>query len=163
MPNITNSTDSTSQANTEKITPVLQNETVINLYGNCLSTSNFCMNGGKCGLNGNCICARFFYGKQCEFNIPMAQRVTLESKGIGQERVFLICAMFILVLPFLAYLLFAFCIKMCDKDEESCGACLGDTFFCFPCLFKTCDRKELPRYPEDPIQQQHQPALNVPG
>ncbi len=71
-----------------------------------------------CGLNGNCICARFFFGRQCEQAIQVDKRVTMMEKGIGQERVFLICAMFILVLPVLAYCFLAFCMKICDKDSD---------------------------------------------
>ena len=104
------------------------------LGGNCLVNQNFCLNGGKCGLNGNCICARFFFGGQCEQSITMDKRVTMMQRGIGQERVFLICAMFILVLPLLAYFLFSCCLKMCDSDsDESYFKCLKDTFFCFTC------------------------------
>ena len=71
MPNETiNNTTDNNQININNDKPiVLQNTTVINSNGDCLSTSNFCMNNAKCGLNGNCICARFFYGKQCELSI----------------------------------------------------------------------------------------------
>ena len=136
---ISNASDSQIANDTStSSTTVTQNTSVINSNGDCLSTSNFCMNSGKCGLNGNCICARFFYGKQCELSIAPAQRVTFMSEGLGNERVFLICAMFIIVLPFLAYLLFSFLVKMCDPQQESFVQCLSDTFFCFPCFFKIC-------------------------
>jgi len=102
---------------------------------NCLTNSNFCLNGARCGLNGNCICAKFFYGSNCENSIAKDKRVTLIEKGIGQERVVLITTMFLLVLPVLAYFFTACCIKTCSEDDESMETCCADTFFCLPnCL-----------------------------
>jgi len=72
MPNDTTTDISENQvitSNTLATTIVSQNITVIDSNGDCLSTSNFCLNNARCGLNGNCICARFFYGKQCELSI----------------------------------------------------------------------------------------------
>lgn len=35
-------------------------QTVID--GGCLATPSFCQNGARCGINGNCICPRYFFG-----------------------------------------------------------------------------------------------------
>ena len=32
------------------------------LDGGCLVSPSFCLNGARCGINGNCICPRYFYG-----------------------------------------------------------------------------------------------------
>ena len=32
------------------------------LDGGCLISPSFCLNGARCGINGNCICPRYFFG-----------------------------------------------------------------------------------------------------
>jgi len=53
------------------------------LNGGCLTDLRFCLNDGKCGINGNCICPRYYYGQRCQEQIVTDKRVTFESHGIG--------------------------------------------------------------------------------
>ena len=71
----------------------------------CLNQSaTFCKNGAQCGINGNCICQMFYLGEQCEIMIPAKSQATMILTGISSGKLFVICFMFLVVLPFVLYL-----------------------------------------------------------
>jgi len=85
----------------------------------CLNQPNtYCQNSGKCGLNGNCICKRFYFGSQCELTIAASERATLVTEGLSSGIIFLICFLFIVVFPFLLYLFFVICMRFCVTEGE---------------------------------------------
>lgn len=106
----------------------------------CLDSADYCMNSGECGINGNCICKRFFYGARCESEIAKDKRSTIKEKGISSGNLFLICAMFIVVFPLALYLVFVGFMRLCNEDESSkdCGETCGDAFFCFNKKYVCC-------------------------
>ena len=70
--------------------------------GCLIGNNNYCLNSGKCGINGNCICARTYLGEQCEVRVKNPP--TFRTKGIGNQGVFLICFFFLFVFPIILYL-----------------------------------------------------------
>ena len=91
------------------------------------------MNAAKCGINGNCICPRFFYGQRCETQISSTKKVIFKEKGIGQGNVFIICFLFLVVLPLVLYAMAA-CLMRClseNQEDELWAHTFSDAFFCF--------------------------------
>ena len=37
--------------------------------GCLIGNNSYCLNSGRCGINGNCICARLYLGEQCELRV----------------------------------------------------------------------------------------------
>ena len=91
------------------------------------------MNAAKCGINGNCICPRYFYGQRCETQISSSKKVIFKEKGIGQGNVFIICFLFLVVLPLVLYAMAA-CLMRClseNQEDELWADTFSDAFFCF--------------------------------
>ena len=76
--------------------------------------------------------------------------MVLQSKGIGNSGVFVICIMFLVVFPFLVYLvskififndlkLHVLIMRVIADKDESWEKTIKDAFFCISCCFR---RKE---------------------
>jgi len=105
-----------------------------------------------CGINGNCICPRFYYGLQCDTVITTGKRVQLRELGMNSSGVFLICFFFLVVFPFLLYILYHSLIHCCRKDDDSYCAMLKDAFCCFGSCNGDPVEKEIPQI-EDLVEQ----------
>ena len=109
---------------------ISSNITVYN--GGCLIMSGYCLNGGSCGINGNCICKKFFYGTQCENTIAVDKRVTLYRDGVSQGHLFFICFAFLVLFPLLSYIFYFSCMRLCSDPESDIPwkQTFLDAFFC---------------------------------
>lgn len=101
------------------------------------------MNSAHCGINGNCICPRYFYGPRCETQIPKAKQVKMREIGIGQGAVFIICFVYLVILPFLLYIMYALLMRLMSETEENrtWGETLTDALFLTDCFKKKNEPK----------------------
>ena len=96
-----------------------------------------------CGINGNCICPKYYYGQRCETQISSSRKVIFKEKGIGQGSVFIICFVFLVVFPLVLYAMAA-CLMRCiseDQENEEWSNTFSDAFFCFKWV--KCPAKEM--------------------
>jgi hypothetical protein len=94
------------------------------------------MNSARCGINGNCICPRFFLGPRCETQIAKAKQVKIREIGIGQGAVFIICFIYLVILPVILYLMYAVLMRLMSEDEENktWGETFSDALFLSDCF-----------------------------
>ncbi|TNV77351.1 hypothetical protein FGO68_gene17631 [Halteria grandinella] len=123
--------NTTEPSNTSNAT---QNTTTPIQYGSsCLVDSAFCLNGALCGINGNCICPRYYFGSQCETTIAKDKRAQIKDLGMSSSGVFLICFFFLVFFPFLLYLVHHSLIYCCRPgiDDDSYCEMLKSALCCF--------------------------------